>query len=81
MARLSAFRNKTGVDLYVAFRDSRVYMAIALKRPLLEPTVFRTLKDFSLIEGYWEDLLLGLSIVEDLNLNTRIWSRREDGVG
>ncbi|MFT5169968.1 MAG: hypothetical protein ACI8Q2_000583, partial [Candidatus Omnitrophota bacterium] len=42
---------------------------------LFEPRIFKTLLDFKPIEEYFEDLSFAIGIVEDLNLNTRIWSK------
>nr|HDN00938.1 DUF3137 domain-containing protein [Deltaproteobacteria bacterium] len=44
-------------------------------RPLFEPGIFKSMLDFSEIKKYFEDLQVAIGIVEDLNLNTRIWSR------
>jgi hypothetical protein len=34
------------------------------------------LLDFDMVREYFEDLTLAYGIVEDLNLNRRIWSKR-----
>ncbi|MBN2543241.1 DUF3137 domain-containing protein [bacterium] len=71
---LSNFSNVRMV--YLSFIRSQVIVAISFNRKLFEPRLFRTLLDYSTIEDYFDDLQLALGIVEDLNLNTRIWSKR-----
>ncbi len=44
-------------------------------RNLFEPSYFTPLADYGRMEEYYNDLKLAVGIVEDLNLNTRIWGR------
>jgi hypothetical protein len=76
MARISAFRIKSGQALRLGFVDSKLYAAIDLRRNLFEPRLFRSLADRALYREFWDDLELLTGIVDDLNLNTRIWSKR-----
>ena len=55
-------------------------MAIPYSKDLFEPRVFQTILDFKPIHEYYEDLTLAVSIVDDLNLNTRIWTKEYSGV-
>jgi hypothetical protein len=75
MERIVEFKKKTGQRIYLSFVGSKVFVAISFTRNLFEPKLFRTLLDFGLIQEYFEDLQLAVGIVEDLNLNTRIWSK------
>lgn len=75
MQRITEFRNKTGGNLYLSFTGSRLYVAVPLARNMFEPSYFTCAADFKCIEEYYHDLLLAVGIVEDLNLNTRIWSK------
>jgi hypothetical protein len=38
---------------------------------------YRSVYDFKSVEEYYNDLRLGIEIVDELNLNTRIWLKRE----
>ncbi|MEW5895686.1 MAG: DUF3137 domain-containing protein [Candidatus Omnitrophota bacterium] len=75
MSRVMNFRRKTGRNLYLSFIDSAIFIAIPYAKNLFEPNIFRTLLDFKPVEEYFNDLNTALSIVEELNLNTRIWSK------
>ncbi|HRQ66479.1 MAG TPA: DUF3137 domain-containing protein, partial [Xanthomonadaceae bacterium] len=76
MARISAFRMKTRHDLRLACVRSKLYMAIHTRRNLFEPPLLRSVTDPALYREIWEDIELLSGIVDDLNLNTRIWSKR-----
>lgn len=75
MARITDFKKKTGRKIHLSFIGSMVFVAASYTRSLFEPRLFRTLLDFGPIRQYFEDLQLAIGIVDDLNLNTRIWSK------
>lgn len=75
MARITDFKKKTGKKIYLSFIGSMVFVAISYTRNLFEPKLFTTLLDFGPIKRYYQDLQLVIGIVDDLNLNTRIWSK------
>jgi hypothetical protein len=76
MERIVEFRKKTGRKIYLSFVGSKVFVAVSYTKSLFEPRLFRTLLDFEPIREYFEDLQLTIGIVDDLNLNTRIWSKQ-----
>jgi hypothetical protein len=76
MRRLLAFRHQLNKQVYLSFVNGKLYMGIPVDKDLFEPTVFKTLLDFNLIHEFFEYMQLGKDIVEDLNLNTRIWSKQ-----
>lgn len=75
MKRICDFRKKTGRTIHLSFVRSNVCVALQTRRNMFEPRIFRTLLSFDLVKEYLEDLLLATGIVEDLNLNTRIWTK------
>jgi hypothetical protein len=78
MQRITEFRRKTGRRMCLSFMGSHVYVAIPYERRLFEPRVFRSILGFKGIEQYLEDFNLFIGIVEDLNLNTRIWTKEAE---
>lgn len=81
MRRILAFEQKTDLPVFISFTDSKMYMGIFMKRTLFEPDLEKPLDTFKPFEQYFEDLILALAVVEDLNLNTRIWGKNESGKG
>lgn len=75
MKRISDFKKKLGAPLYLSFTHSNVHIAISQSKNMFEPRIFRSLLDFGLVQDYMEDLQLAIGIVDDLNLNLRIWSK------
>ncbi|MFH2044888.1 MAG: DUF3137 domain-containing protein [Pseudomonadota bacterium] len=75
MKRIVDFQNKTNKEIYFSFVASKLFVAISYEKTLFEPSIFSSLIVFSKIEEYFEDLQIAINIVEDLNLNTRIWNK------
>ena len=76
MKRIVDFKKKTGRQIFLSFIRSRIYVAVSYNKSLFEPRLLRTLIDFAPIQEYFEDLQVAIGIVDDLNLNTRIWSKQ-----
>ncbi len=73
MQRIVSFRKKANRDLLIALVDSQIYVAVPSEEDLFEPRLFKTMLNFNPMREYFEILQLMMSIVEDLNLNQRIW--------
>ena len=76
MRRILDFKNMNQRAVHVGFANSRVYLALELRNEMFAPKLFSTLLDPAVVQGYWNDLNLATGIVEDLNLNTRIWTKQ-----
>jgi hypothetical protein len=75
MQRITEFKIRTGDRLYLSFTGSKVYVAMPIARNLFEPAYLSCADDFKCISEYYADLALAIGIVDELNLNTRIWSK------
>ncbi|MCU0849319.1 MAG: DUF3137 domain-containing protein [Spirochaetes bacterium] len=72
--RICDYRKKTQKDIHISFVNNRVHVAVSYSYNLFEINLNMSLLDFRIIQGYFEDMLHAIGIVEDLNLNTRIWN-------
>jgi hypothetical protein len=75
MKRLVDFRREADRDSHIAFVNSDVVIAISLKRALFEPPIMSTILNKGLAREYLDDVRFATEIVDDLNLNTRIWTK------
>lgn len=75
MQRIVEFKRKWNTKVYLSFRDSKVYIAIKMDKNLFETRLFKSIVDYNFIEANIRFLILLTGIVEDLNLNTRIWTK------
>lgn len=75
MRRITEYRKKTGKEIQLGFNRSQMYVAISYPKNVFQPRLFHTLLDFAPIREYYADLALAGSLVEEMNLNTRIWGK------
>lgn len=73
MQRLVNFRKAFKRPLYLAFSGGNFYLALSTPKNFFEPQLFRPVHMEDLAD-YLTDLRFVLSVVDELNLNTRIWS-------
>lgn len=67
-------RFSTG-EVKIAFKDSKILIALPINFSYLEPTIQVPATEAAQIKTFIDEINLFISIVEELNLNTRIWSK------
>jgi hypothetical protein len=75
MEKLVQLKRKAGAPVYLSFKYDKLFIAIANGGQWFEPSLFKSLLSLDIFKAYIENLNLVLGIVEDLNLNRRIWSK------
>lgn len=76
MERMLALRERFGVPTYFSFVDESVHVAIATEGGHFEPTLWDSGVSREQIEAHLALIRSVVEIVEDLKLNTRIWTKR-----
>jgi hypothetical protein len=76
MQRITEFKKKTGKNIYFSFVDDKLMAAIPYKKDLFEPRLIRSILDEKQVMEHYKTLHLIIGIVHELNLNTRIWSKK-----
>lgn len=61
------YRQRRGKDIYLSFLNQEIFIAIDETRNILEPFIFRSNVRFELVKGYYQDIQLLLSIIEDFD--------------
>lgn len=75
MRQILEFKRKTGFNIYLSFVGSKVYVAVPTNQDMFEPKCFFKVDTFDPVFDYFRDISFAVDIVDDLNLNTRIWSK------
>ena len=73
MEELAAFREKVGAPVAFSVVYGKLYMSVATRRNMLEPTLFGPLASPNVFRSYLEYVDLFLSLVERLGLDRRVW--------
>ena len=76
MRRILDLKRKVGRKVALAFKGSRVYVAVSYAEELFEPKLYGSGIEFAHVRTFHAILEDTLGIVDDLNLNTRIWTKR-----
>lgn len=76
MSRITAFHKTCEGNIYISFIGSKINIAISYSRNLFEPRLFWMFQKHQQMEKYYRDLEFIMGIVNQLNLNTRIWSKQ-----
>ena len=76
MRRLLELHNRFECKVEAAFVGSRVMLAVPARMNLLQPRFFRRADNPEVVMGYLGFLQSAIGLVEDLNLNTRIWTKQ-----
>ncbi len=61
------YMDQTNKEIYLAFHDQELYIAVTEPRDILEPYLFRSNLSFELVREFFEDVNLLLLIVEEFD--------------
>lgn len=73
MSKLVDFHKKVKKPLKISFIEDKIYIAIAYNYCIFEPKLFKSMIRFAPLKEYFETLNFMMTIVQDLNLNRKIW--------
>ncbi|WP_294963246.1 DUF3137 domain-containing protein [Sulfurimonas sp.] len=76
MKRLLIFKEKSKHPVYISFIGNHIHMAIYYDKDLFEPSIFRSLLEYRIAMEYVKTLHLAISIVDELKLNQKLWSKQ-----
>lgn len=74
MERMVKLQDKFNENVTFSFVDTNVYAAVPFTLDLFEPSLFSETGKYKL-KGYYDAILHMLEIVDDLELNVRIWTK------
>ncbi len=75
MERIVELRERADAPVFLSFTHDKLFIAIADGGHRFEPSLFRSLLRFELFKNTLESLRLILGLVEELNLNRKIWTK------
>ena len=75
MERLLELDRKFGQGVTISFRDSTILIAIPDSKNHFEASIWNPITNIQSLSTEIETISALISIVDDLNLNTRIWSK------
>lgn len=74
MERLVKLQELMGEETSYSFVDTNVYVAVPIRDPLFEPSIF-TANNYNKLGDYYNTVHIIFDIIDELNLNLRIWTK------
>jgi hypothetical protein len=75
MVRMVNLKQKMGCEMRCSFINTKMYITFALRENLFEPGINRPNENFETAWMYVVQFGLFFEIIDELNLNTRIWTK------
>jgi len=76
MENIMRIQAKFGHPVYASFIEGRMYLGIDWRVDMFSPTLRDTADDRYMLQELYEDIRDCIGLIDDLNLNTRIWSKQ-----
>jgi len=76
MQRILTFRKKVGHDLSFSFVGGEMFVGVHYNKDSLEASIFGSLLEYKIAKEFVESLYYSLGIVQELQLNQKLWSKR-----
>lgn len=76
MERMTAMKQRFAANIEFSFVNSRMFIAIGTNKDFFEPDQFESLLNSDYVDSFLAQVHLCLGVVEELGLNTRIWTKQ-----
>jgi hypothetical protein len=76
LSRIVELKRKMGRQVHLSFVNSKICIAISSNENLFDPKMSQSVIEPSMIRIFYDQILGCLQIIDDMNLNTRIWSKQ-----
>lgn len=76
MERLLALDREFNKNITISFLDSKILIAIPESKNHFEASIWKSFNDLNQLQSDFRTIRALVNIVEELNLNTRIWSKK-----
>jgi hypothetical protein len=75
MERITNLKRKVNRPIMLSFKENKLYMGVHHPYGFFSLNESKNLTTSNAIELFYEDISTAMGIVEDLNLNTKIWKQ------
>lgn len=75
LKRIVDLKTKLKKNIHLSFINSRMFLAISTTKNMFDPKIRKSVLDPELIQEFYDQILGCIQIANDMNLNTRIWTK------
>ncbi len=76
MEKLILLKKRSGHPVYFSFVGANIHIAIYYDKDLFEPTLYKSLLKYKTAMEYVDTLHMAIGIVQELQLNQKLWSKK-----
>ncbi|MFH0865538.1 MAG: DUF3137 domain-containing protein [Bacteroidota bacterium] len=75
LKRIVELKTRLNKNISISFINSKMFLAISQTKNLFDPSMGKSVLNPEMIQEFYNQVLGCVQIVDDMNLNTRIWSK------
>jgi hypothetical protein len=75
LKRIVDLKKRLNKNIHLSFINSKMFLAISETKNMFDPKMGKSVLNPEMIEEFYNQVLGYVKIVDDMNLNTRIWSK------
>lgn len=76
LKRIVDMKTKMNRNIHLSFINSKMFLAISMSKNLFDPKLRKSVMNPQIIYEFYQQILECVQIVDDMNLNTRIWTKQ-----
>ena len=76
LSRIISLKQKFGKNIHLSFVSSKIHIAISMIKNLFDPKMRQSVMNANIIKEFYDQVEGCIQIIDDMNLNTRIWSKQ-----
>jgi len=74
--RIVLMKNRLNKKIHLSFINSKMFLAVSINKNLFNPKLNKSVLNPYFIQGFYQQIWECVQIVDEMNLNTRIWSKQ-----
>ena len=76
LSRIVRLKQRLGKKIHLSFVGSKICIAVSMTKDLFDPKMRQSVLDPNIIKEFYIQIEGCIQIIDDMNLNTRIWSKQ-----
>jgi hypothetical protein len=76
LSRIVQLKRNLGRNIHISFVSSKIFIAVSSTKDLFDPKMRQSVLNPYMIKEFYDQIFGCIKIIDDMNLNTRIWSKQ-----
>jgi len=75
LSRIVQLKRDLGCHIHLSFVNSKIFIAVSTTKDMFDPKINQSVLDQNMIREFYNQIYSCINIINELNLNTRIWTK------